>query len=79
MGKKIFLNRIVELRKESGLSQSELGRAIGVTRDCINTIERGQSFNPEHAILLADFFDVSLDYLYGRTDDRRNPCIQKSA
>ena len=80
MNKNIFVNRLVELRKEMKLTQAELGEAIGGNYYLINNIERGRgATKPDYIILLADFFDVSLDYLYGRTDDRRNPCVPKSA
>jgi len=71
VNKKIFLKRIKELREEANLTQKALGLAVGVNRDVIHTIERGQSYNPDHAVLLADYFKVSLDYLYGRTDNRK--------
>ena len=71
MNKKIFANRIVELRKESKLTQKDLGLAIGLSRDVIHNIERGISTNLDYLIPLADYFKVSLDYLYGRTDNRK--------
>ena len=77
MVKQIFLNRIVELRKEANITQTELGKAIGVKRYIIDNLERGKS-NPEYTIRVADYFKVSLDYLYGRTDVPNNPNISVS-
>jgi len=67
----MFSSRIIELRKEAKLTQPELGRIIGASRDDISNLERGFSYNPDYTLLLADFFNVSLDYLFGRTDNRK--------
>ena len=66
-----FSERIYELRKEHGLSQDALGDIIGVKRFSIYSYEKGRAC-PEmkSLIALADYFDVSLDYLAGRTDKR---------
>jgi len=72
MERKIFSDRIIELRKEAGLSQTALAKIIGADRYTIDNIERGQNLrNHDYTILLADYFDVSLDYLYGRTNNRK--------
>ena len=71
MLKKIFVSRLIELRKEAKLTQEGLGKAIGANRGIISNLESGLSLtNPDYTIRLADYFDVSLDYLYGRTDNR---------
>ena len=63
--------RLRELRKEKGLNQTELGDAMGVTLRQYQRYERGEQ-EPKLAgwIFLADFYDVSLDYLVGRSDRR---------
>lgn len=62
--------RIKELREEKGLSQSEVAKAIGGTQSNLAKWEKG-SVQPgaEFIKKLADFFNVSADYLLGRTDD----------
>ena len=45
-------NRVRELREDRGLSQSELARLTGVTRQTINAIERGD-YNPTIKLCLA--------------------------
>ena len=67
---KPFLSkRIFELRKQRGLSQKELGAAIGLSHKSISTIESGlTSTSIEKLILLAQFFNVSTDYLLGLKD-----------
>ena len=67
----IFSQRICELRKKSGLSQKELGQAVGLSHKAISTIESGsRSTTFEKLILLAEYFHVSTDYLLGRSDER---------
>ena len=67
----IFAERIRELRIESGLSQEALGEIIGVKRYAVYSYEKGRAC-PEmkNLVILADYFDVSMDYLAGRTDKR---------
>ena len=60
--KQFFSQRIYELRKRRGLSQKELGDAVGLSHKSISTIESGlSSTSIEKLILLADFFGVSTD------------------
>ena len=66
----IIGQRLRELRKGIGLSQVKLGELqVKMTQSAINRYENGYSDVP-NAILLwyADYFDVSLDYIFGRTD-----------
>mgnify|MGYP002563881532 CR=1 FL=1 len=61
--------RIAELRNEMGIKQAELAEALNIGRSSISEYEKGNT-QPSMASLLelADFFQVSLDYLLGRTD-----------
>ena len=71
----IFDNRIKFLRKQKNIKQSELGEKIGLTYTAISDIERGRRTTTiEKLVALADYFEVSIDYLMGRTD---NPKINK--
>ncbi|MFS5480085.1 helix-turn-helix transcriptional regulator [Streptococcus agalactiae] len=61
-------NRIRELRKKSGLSQEKLAEQLGVYRNTISNWERGYShINLANAEKLAQFFQVSIDYILGRS------------
>lgn len=61
--------RIKELRNELRLSQKALGAAIGVSQKAIDYWERGVNEpKASYIVLLADFFNVSSDYLLGRCD-----------
>jgi len=63
--------RIFELRKAANLSQKALGEAVGLSHKAISTLESGaRGTTIEKLIALAEYFDVSLDYLVGRTDKR---------
>lgn len=67
----IFAERIRELRLEHGLTQEEVGEIIGVKRYSVYSYEKGRAC-PEMKglVALAEYFDVSMDYLAGRTDKR---------
>ena len=66
-----FALRMKELRKERNLKQQEIADTFSVKLRTYQGYEYGESY-PEVAKLLviADFFDVSLDYLMGRSDVR---------
>ncbi len=61
--------QIAVLRKESGITQDELARAIGVSNQAVSKWESGQTC-PDLQFLpaIADFFGVSIDFLMGRAD-----------
>lgn len=68
--KEIFASRLLSLRKERAISQQALADHLGVSFHQVSKMETGQrGASLEVAIALADFFDVSLDYLVGRSDD----------
>ena len=63
-----FADRLRLLRTEHGLTQKDVFSAIGVAPIVYQRYEYGRSPSFENLIALADFFDVSLDYLVGRSD-----------
>lgn len=62
--------RLKELREQKGLKQAELAKLMGVVERQYQRYERGEG-EPHLSgwIFLADFYDVSLDYLVGRSDE----------
>ena len=67
----IFNDRIKELRKERGMTQEQTAQALSITLRNYQRIEAdGNTPNYINLVRLADFFDVSMDYLAGRTDKR---------
>ena len=62
--------RLKELRLDKGLKQSELANILMTTQATIGKYERGDlEPNLDFLKKLADFFEVSTDYLLGREDD----------
>ena len=64
-----FSENLKMLREKHGFTQQRLADALHVTKNSISHYERNISM-PDIDILcgMADIFDVSLDYLLGRTD-----------
>jgi transcriptional regulator with XRE-family HTH domain len=65
----IVANRLKTLRKSLKFSQSILSGKLGISQSAVNRYENNQS-EASYKMLLAyaDYFDVSLDYIFGRTD-----------
>ena len=68
-----FKDRLIELRKESRLSQEELGYKLGVTRQTVSKWETGQT-TPEMNKLfeLSKMFSISVDDLIGNNKPYKN-------
>ncbi len=63
-------NRLVNLRKEMGLSQEQLAEKIGVSRQAVSKWERSEaSPDTDNIILLARLYNISLDELLRTEDD----------
>ena len=61
--------RLKSLRESVGVSQAKLAALMGTTQASVNRYENGQSSPPLKILLwYADFFDVSLDYIFARTE-----------
>ena len=62
----MFGNRLKELRKQKKISQESLGEMLGVTSNAVYSWEVGKA-QPSIEVIktLADFFQVSIDYLLG--------------
>ncbi|MGZ9583873.1 helix-turn-helix domain-containing protein [Paenibacillus marinisediminis] len=60
--------RIAELREHKGWTQEELASSLGITRASLSHYEKNRR-KPDFDILnqLADIFEVSIDYIIGRT------------
>mgnify|MGYP005834770649 CR=1 FL=1 len=64
-----FPERLLSLRKNKGISQKALAAEFGISDAAITMMEKGKRL-PSFEVLcaLSDYFDVSLDYLVGRSD-----------
>lgn len=66
-----LINRLKELRKEKGLTQIELAKLLNVSDRSVGFYETGERDPDTDTLkLLADFFNVSIDYLLCRTNNR---------
>lgn len=67
-----FPERLRQLREERGVSQAAVGKELKVSRYTVYSYEKGKT-DPtlDGLVILADYFDVTLDYLLGRTDEPR--------
>jgi len=69
----LFGKRIKELRVQHNMTQSDLARLLKVSPSTIGMYEQGRRDPDTDTInFLADFFNVSADYLLGRTDIPNN-------
>ena len=65
-----FKNRLKELRIEKNISQVEIGKLLNVSKMAISHWEKGNSEpSIEQLKILAKFFDVTIDYLVGYSND----------
>lgn len=62
-----FGERLKELRTARSLSQTELAKALGISKQAVSQYERGLRF-PKDYDQIADYFNVDMDYLMGRSD-----------
>ena len=65
-------NELERLRRERGISQEELAKALRVSRQTINALENGR-YNPsiQLAFRIARFFELSIEevFIYEETDE----------
>lgn len=83
----MFSKRLKQLRLRKKLSQQRIADMLGISRQGYGKYEDGQSEPDQQSLIkLADFYDVSIDYLIGHTDiphrnedDKRDAIIHKIA
>lgn len=67
-----YYQRIRDLREDRDKKQSELAEYLGTTKQYYSLYEKGANEIPfERAIALAKYYNVSLDYIAGLTNDKR--------
>ena len=68
--------RLKELRTEKNLTQEEVAKEIGTSQTNIGRWEKGLNEpSSSFVVKLANFFEVSTDYLLGRSDDFGNVTV----
>lgn len=71
--------RIAELRKDHGYDQRYIADYLNISRTSVSNYEKGiNEPNLSNMIKLADLFNVSLDYLMCRTDQKANPYLMQT-
>lgn len=69
----MFNIRLKDLREDNDLTQEELSKKLNITRSALGNYELGiREPSVELLIKIADYFNISLDYLLCRTNDN-NP------
>lgn len=68
----VFADRLRKLREQQHKSRKVLSELCGLPSDAVRRYERGEAKPTMEALVkLADYFEVSLDYLTGRIDYKK--------
>ena len=65
----MFADKIRVLRKEKKLTQAEVAKEVGLSARGYQDLELGAKPGFDKLLHIADFYDVSVDWLMGRTDN----------
>lgn len=69
---KTYVDRIRELREDNDLRQKDIAEILGTTQQVYSRYEKGENEMPiRHLITLSRYYDVSVDYILGETDDKK--------
>ena len=72
---KVFGDRLTHLLEEHNLNQVEFAKVLNTTAPTINKYCKGRVPGAEIVNEIANYFDVTVDYLYGRVDSPKNSII----
>ena len=63
--------RIRELREDKDISQTKLAKILGMSQTGYSKYETGENDIPTTILIkLADFYETTVDYILGRTDEK---------
>ena len=66
------ISRLKEIRKDRDITQTEVAKYLGMKQQQYSEYEIGKRLIPVETLdKLADFYNTSIDYLVGRTDERK--------
>ncbi len=69
-----FCRRLREARNKAGFTQVEVGKRIGRQQNTVNDYESGKAYPPPPLLAqMATLYEVTIDYLLGRTDNPHPP------
>ena len=67
----MYFQRLRDMREDSDLTQKDIAAYLGIAQTVYSRYERGYQTIPlEHLIKLADYYNVSIDYLIGRSKQK---------
>lgn len=62
--------RLKDLREDCDMKQKDIAKLLNIRQNVYSRYERGfQNIPLEHLLFLADYYNVSTDYILGRTND----------
>lgn len=68
----MYYNRLREIREDKSLTQSDIAKVLNTTQQQYSKYELGIQVLPLEKInILANYYNTSIDYLIGRTDERK--------
>ncbi len=66
----MYFQRLKNLRNDKDLKQQDIAEILGIAQTVYSRYERGfQAIPVMHLLKLADFYNVSTDYILGRTNN----------
>lgn len=67
----MYFQRLRDLREDRDMNQTQIAKLLFTSQTVYSRYERGALTIPvEHLIILADFYNVSTDYILGRTSKK---------
>lgn len=68
----MYFQRLRDLREDKDMNQTQIAKLLFTSQTVYSRYERGVLTIPvEHLLILADFYDVSTDYILGRTNNKK--------
>ena len=68
----MYFQRLRNLREDMDLNQTQIAEILHTSQTVYSRYERGfQTIPVEHLLILADFYNVSIDYILGRTNNKK--------
>jgi transcriptional regulator with XRE-family HTH domain len=68
----VYFQRLRDLREDMDMNQTEIAKLLHTSQTVYSRYERGfQTIPVEHLLILADFYQVSTDYMLGRTNNKK--------
>ncbi len=68
----MYLKRLKDLRIDNDMTQKELADKLGISQQTLSDYEKGKYDLPNDLLLrYGNFFKVSLDYIFERTDNKK--------